>query len=103
MSRHDITEQAGQLGGDEAIEIIIDGRAMALCRADDGLFAVANNCTHADARLTDGFVFENSIECPLHQARYRLSDGELLEGPECPALQTFAVHEADGRVYVELP
>ncbi|MEZ5650119.1 MAG: Rieske 2Fe-2S domain-containing protein [Burkholderiaceae bacterium] len=103
MSRHDITDQAKALEVDEAVELILDGEAIAICRGEAGLFAVANTCTHAEARLTDGFLFENSIECPLHQARYDLSNGALLEGPDCPALRTFVLTEADGRVFVELP
>ena len=50
---------------------------------------------------SDGFVLGDVIECPLHQAQYRLDTGELVEGPECPALQTYRLFEQEGRWYVE--
>lgn len=103
MTRHDVTDLAAGLDVDAAVELPIEGVRVALCRAEDGLFAFSNTCTHAEARLTDGFVFDNSIECPLHQARYELATGALLEGPECPALQTYPVVEENGRLFVELP
>ena len=46
-------------------------------------------------------VLGDLIECPLHQAQYRLDTGELVEGPECPALRTYRLIEQDGRWYVE--
>lgn len=101
MARIDVTEAVQSLGAGESRALEAEGEEIALCRGDSGVFAVADLCTHAHARLTDGFVLGDLIECPLHQAQYRLDTGELVEGPECPALRTFPLVERGGRWYVE--
>jgi nitrite reductase/ring-hydroxylating ferredoxin subunit len=101
MSRIDVTDAVQTLGQGESRPIAAGGVEIALCRGDSGVFAVADLCTHAHARLTDGFVLGDVIECPLHQAQYRLDTGELVEGPDCPALQTYRLFEQEGRWYVE--
>jgi len=101
MARIDVTETVQSLGAGESRALAAGGEEIALCRGDSGVFAVADLCTHAHARLTDGFVLGDLIECPLHQAQYRLDTGELVEGPECPALRTYRLIEQDGRWYVE--
>jgi nitrite reductase/ring-hydroxylating ferredoxin subunit len=101
MARFDVTDAVQSLGSGESRAFDAGGQHIALCRGDSGVFAVADLCTHAYARLTDGFVLGDLIECPLHQAQYRLDTGELVEGPECPALRTYRLYEQDGHWYVE--
>lgn len=101
MARFDVTDIVQSLGAGESRAWEAEGEAIALCRGDSGVFAVADLCTHAHARLTDGFVLGDLIECPLHQAQYRMDTGELVDGPECPALRTYRLYEQDGRWFVE--
>lgn len=101
MPRFDVTDTVQSLGAGESRAFDAQGEEIALCRGDSGVFAVADLCTHAHARLTDGFVLGDLIECPLHQAQYRMDTGELVDGPECPALRTYRLVEQGGRWYVE--
>lgn len=101
MARIDVTDAVQSLGPGESRAYAAGAEEIAICRGDSGVFAVADLCTHAHARLTDGFVLGDLIECPLHQAQYRLDTGELVDGPECPALRTYRLFEQDGRWYVE--
>ena len=102
MNRIDVTGFASALAIDDSVEVLADGLSIALCRNEAELFAVANNCTHADARLTDGFVMGHFIECPLHQAQFDLASGELIAGPQCAALRTYREVRDGERVFVEL-
>ncbi|MFK7966293.1 MAG: Rieske (2Fe-2S) protein [Burkholderiaceae bacterium] len=102
MVKHDITDVIGSLEPDQPRAIVLDNTPIALIKTEAGVFAVSNTCTHAEANLSDGFVMENWIECPLHQARYDLSTGELLDGPFCPSLPTYEIEQADGRSYISL-
>ena len=96
MATIDVTEAVQSLGAGESRALEAGGEEIALCRGDSGVFAVADLCTHAHARLTDGFV------CGMGEMRcVKLDTGELVEGPECPALRTFPLVERDGRWYVE--
>lgn len=99
---HNVTDTVGSLEPDQPVAIELEGRPVALVRTESGVHAVSNTCTHAEASLSDGFVMENWIECPLHQARYDLSTGELLDGPFCPELPVFPIEERDGQFFVKI-
>ncbi len=50
---------------------------------DDGTpFAVSNVCRHQFAKLGQGQVRENCLECPWHRARYDVRTGEMVSGPK---------------------
>ncbi len=35
---------------------------------DENYFAIENVCPHAYALLTEGFIEDQTVECPLHEA-----------------------------------
>jgi nitrite reductase/ring-hydroxylating ferredoxin subunit len=43
-----------------------------------GVYAVNNICTHQYAELSNGFLLEGTITCPIHLSRFRLDTGEVL-------------------------
>ena len=50
---------------------------------DDGTpFAVSNVCRHQFAKLGQGQVRENCLECPWHRARYDVRTGAMVSGPK---------------------
>ncbi|HET9077687.1 MAG TPA: Rieske 2Fe-2S domain-containing protein [Acidimicrobiales bacterium] len=68
------------------MESVPDGKAtrlpggpdgVCLVRLGDRFFAVADRCTHADVRLSEGEVddFDCSIECWKHGSTFSLLDG----------------------------
>lgn len=62
-----------------------------LCRTEDGVFALRNECSHAYAELDCGRVRDGWIMCPLHGARFDLETGEALKGPATEPVEIFAV------------
>ena len=103
VERHDLTESAQALAEEEAVELTINNQTIAVCRTLDGLYAVSGICTHATASLAEGFVMDQFIECPLHQAQFDLTTGERVSGPECAALKTYPLTDSDGRVMIDVP
>jgi 3-phenylpropionate/trans-cinnamate dioxygenase ferredoxin subunit len=51
-------------------------------------------CTHEYARLCDGFVFDNMIECAKHQGRFDLRSGKAKGAPAHVPLRTYPVRVA---------
>lgn len=47
----------------------------------DAYYALDNTCTHDEADLADGWVEDGCVECPLHGAQFRLTDGVALTPP----------------------
>ena len=66
-----------------------------LCHTAEGVFAVSNLCTHAEAKLCEGKLKGNKILCPLHGAAFDVRDGSALTRPASIPLKTYTV-EVDG-------
>lgn len=62
-----------------------------LVRIGDDFYALADRCSHADVRLSEGEVdeFECSVECWKHGSTFNLLDGEP---QSLPATQPVAVY-----------
>ena len=68
----------------------------------DHYFAIENICPHAYALLTEGFVEDGTVECPLHEAIFNIQTGVLQSGPGCRNLLTYPVKVEEGMIKVSL-
>jgi nitrite reductase/ring-hydroxylating ferredoxin subunit len=87
----------GQVISAAALEVPI-----ALYRIDGVLYATSEICTHAFARLSEGYLDGDCIECPIHQALFHVPTGEVRAPPATEPLRTFAVRVEGNAVLVEL-
>ena len=78
----------------------IGGRAIVVCRTREGVFAVDNICTHAEARMDEGRLRGMRIVCPLHGASFDVRDGRVLNGPAVRPLAAHPVRVVDGVIQV---
>jgi nitrite reductase/ring-hydroxylating ferredoxin subunit len=74
-----------------------------VARTQGALHAFDNVCTHQYALLSDGFVEDGTIECPLHQGTFECATGKALCAPLTQGIEVYRVREDGGRVQVELP
>lgn len=58
---------------------------------DDSWHAIENVCTHAYALLTDGWLEDHEIECPLHAGRFDVRTGAALCAPLSEPIATHPV------------
>jgi nitrite reductase/ring-hydroxylating ferredoxin subunit/uncharacterized membrane protein len=56
-------------------------QTLVLVRQGETILALHDTCAHAGGPLSQGRLVGDSIECPWHQSRYRLSDGHRTQGP----------------------
>jgi nitrite reductase/ring-hydroxylating ferredoxin subunit len=61
---------------------------------------LSNTCPHLAAPLSEGRVEDGDIVCPWHGSRFRLSDGELVQGPATASVPCFETRVADGALEV---
>jgi nitrite reductase/ring-hydroxylating ferredoxin subunit len=87
---------------DNVIGVEVAGRNVALYRVGGKVYATDNICTHAYALLSDGYVEDGCIECPLHQGRFEIATGKGMGAPIATDLETFPVKEEDGWALVEI-
>ena len=76
---------------------------VAVFNADGELFAIDDTCTHQDASLSEGWLEDCSIECPLHAASFDLRTGKPTGLPAKRPVRTYDVSVDDGVVYVDAP
>ncbi len=48
---------------------------------DDQYYAMEDICPHAYALLSQGFVEDGKVECPLHEAIFDIKTGKCLREP----------------------
>jgi nitrite reductase/ring-hydroxylating ferredoxin subunit len=53
--------------------------------------------------MSDGYLEDGVIECPLHQARFDVRTGRVLSGPTDVPLATYPVRLEEDRLLVQLP
>ncbi|OAN75750.1 hypothetical protein A8B82_02135 [Sulfitobacter sp. EhC04] len=74
---------------------------LAVTRTNGRVYAVADACPHALASLSDGFVADGHIVCPVHFAEFDLADGTPRKAPAgCRKLTVHAVSETDDLVLI---
>lgn len=94
---------ANQVNEGEILGVTVAEKPVALYRINGEIFASHNICTHAYACLSDGYLEEGVIECPLHQARYEVRTGKVLSGPTRVPLPVYPVRLEGEDVMVDLP
>ncbi len=90
------------LAAGEVIGVEVAGHSIAIYDSDAGLYATDNICTHAYARLSDGWLDGTAIECPLHAARFDIRTGKVLDPPATEDLKTYPVRLAGDDIEVKL-
>ncbi len=84
-------------------KVQLGSRTLALVKVGENIYAVDCICTHEFALLSDGYVDGDTIECPLHAARFHLPTGKVLDGPAETDLKTHPVRTSGKIVQVGLP
>ena len=86
-----------------SVSASIDGLAIAIVHAEDGLFyAIRDECSHAAVPLSEGEVEGCTLECWLHGSRFDLRTGEPTGLPATVAVPVYPVEIRDGFVFVSL-
>src|ERR1700720_3697036 len=92
----------GDLAEGEPLGVEVAGRSIALYDVDGALFATDNICTHAYARLSDGWLDAQLRGCPLRAARFDVRPGKVLDPPATEDLKTYPVRVVDDEIQVKL-
>jgi nitrite reductase/ring-hydroxylating ferredoxin subunit len=82
----------------------VDGREIALYHLPGGEFRATDNvCTHEYALLSDGWLEDGCIECPLHAARFDVRTGKALCAPAETDIKVFEVKVENADLMLKVP
>ncbi|MBV9279553.1 MAG: non-heme iron oxygenase ferredoxin subunit [Chloroflexi bacterium] len=91
---------AAEIEPETALRVEIDGVPVALWNAGGVFYATQDTCTHEEASLSEGDLWGQVIECPLHGAQFDVATGEVKSLPAILPLATYPVKVEDGALYV---
>lgn len=86
----------------ETLGVAVAGIPVALFRLDGEVFALHDLCSHGQARLSDGFVEDGCVECPLHQGLVDIRNGAPRSEPITEPIRSYPARVVDGRVQIEV-
>lgn len=90
-----------QIGEDEALAISLGELRLALFHSAGAFHVTDNVCTHQYALLSEGYVEDGCVECPLHQARFDLRSGQALCAPASRPIRVYPVRIDGANVLVD--
>lgn len=91
-----------QVADGHGVRVEIGGERIAVFRDGERLYATGDRCSHAEASLSEGEVFDGEVECPRHGAVFDLASGAAKSLPATKPIPTYGVRTRDGVVEVEV-
>ena len=85
---------------DDVIGMNIKDKNIALYKYEGEIFATDNVCTHGQAFLSDGFLEDGEIECPLHQGRFCIKSGKAMCEPLTENIKTYPARVEGSEVFL---
>lgn len=79
----------------------VDDHGVVVCRVAGELFALEDNCSHADTPLSEGRLRGTSVTCPMHGACFDVRDGTHSGPPAFTGVPTYRVTETEAGVTVQ--
>ena len=92
------------LAPNSATRIDVGGRAIAVVRIGDDVYAIGDTCSHANVSLSEGELFcdTKELECWKHGSTFSLETGEALTLPATQPVPVYVVRVVDGIVEIDL-
>jgi nitrite reductase/ring-hydroxylating ferredoxin subunit len=71
----------GDVAEGACLGVRVGEKEVALYQMDGEFYATDNVCSHEYALLTEGWMENGCIECPLHAAQFDIKTGKALSAP----------------------
>lgn len=91
MSEYAKIGSLSELTSGEMKMVTLNGEDILLANVGGKIHAVSDLCSHAEASLSDGYIEDDEVECPLHGSRFSLTTGEALNLPADEPLKLYDV------------
>ena len=91
----------GDVVEDEPIAVEVEGKKFGIYQIDNEYYAIDDICPHAYALLSQGFVDEDEVECPLHNAVFNIKTGKCIKEPGGD-INTYQVKVIDDQINIKI-
>ena len=100
MSEFKTVARVSDLEPGEMRQVKVGRKRIALINVDAEFFAIDDTCTHEEASLSEGELYGDIVECPLHGAAFNVRTGEVEAFPAVVPVDTYPVRVVDDEVQV---
>ena len=80
-----------EVPNNDVLEVTRDGHVYCAYRIEGKYYVTDGICTHQVARLAEGYVIDDIIECPMHNGRFHIPTGRVDGPPACEPLRVYPV------------
>lgn len=80
----------------------IDFEKIIICRTEDGVYALTDECSHDSAPISLGHIENCQVVCPRHGARFDIKSGDVKAPPAVVGIDTYEVKIDGDDIYVKL-
>jgi len=87
----------------ELMYVEVGDEFVCLINLDGEIHAINDTCTHEDASLSDGTIFGDEIECPMHGGSFDIRTGQPTNFPVVVAIEKYGVRIDGDDIQVEVP
>jgi 3-phenylpropionate/trans-cinnamate dioxygenase ferredoxin component len=77
------------------------GHSIALCNLEGSFYALDNLCTHDNGPLGEGTLYNGTVECPRHGARFDVQTGAVKALPAVRPVRTYPTQVEGDEVSVD--
>ena len=81
----------GEIEPRRAKRVEVGDEAIAVFNLDGEYYAIGDTCSHEEASLSEGDVFGDCVECPLHGAEFDITTGKNLTLPAVSPVPSYTV------------
>ena len=89
-----------ELADESAIGVKVGAEPVCVARTNGQVYAVRDECSHAEIALSDGEVDDGTVECWLHGSRFDLATGQPTGLPANRPIPTYPVKVEGDDVFV---
>ena len=87
----------GELADSVPLAVKVEGEPVAVVRTGGRVYAIHDVCSHAEVALSEGEVYDMTIECWLHGSCFDLETGEPTSLPATEPVPVYPVRvEGEG-------
>jgi 3-phenylpropionate/trans-cinnamate dioxygenase ferredoxin component len=85
-----------------ALGVLVRDTPVAIIRTGGEVFALRDVCSHEEVPLSEGEIYDHTVECWLHGSCFDLRTGQSTGPPATAPVPTYPVKTVDGDIYVAL-
>jgi 3-phenylpropionate/trans-cinnamate dioxygenase ferredoxin subunit len=101
MAEYHLVAKTTEIPENEAKRVILGDNQIALFNLEGEFYATDDICTHAYASLSEGYVEDGCVECPLHAGLFDIKTGKAMGVPVTVDIKTFPVRVEGEDIYIE--